>query len=85
MGSLLQIRNVPDAERQALKARAAASGQSFNAYLLGLLTKEASRPTVAEVLARAAQRAEQIDGSTVDVVQGAREERDAELLRRLQP
>jgi len=34
MASLLQIRNVPDEARRALKARAAARGESLNAYLL---------------------------------------------------
>lgn len=82
MSSLLQIRNVPEAARRKLKARAAARGQSLNAYLLDLIDREVSRPTVAEVLERAAQRAERATGSAVDVIDVGRAERDAQLTRR---
>lgn len=44
MASLLQIRNVPDDVRRALKARAAAQGESLNAYLLGLIERDVARP-----------------------------------------
>jgi antitoxin FitA len=83
MGSFLQIRNVPDATRRALKSRAAARGESLNAYLLELLSREVERPTVAEVLDRAARRAEKYDGSVVDAIHAARAERDAELAERI--
>src|SRR5674536_126086 len=43
MGSLLQIRDVPDEARRALKARAAARGQSLNAYLLDMINREVAR------------------------------------------
>ena len=48
MNSLVQIRNVPEETRRALKARAAARGASLNAYLLellkqGLITEDAAR------------------------------------------
>ncbi len=60
MSSLLQIRNVPDEARRALKARAADRGESLNSYLLNVLDREVSRPTVAEVLGEArSQRDEQ--------------------------
>ena len=36
MSSYVQIRNVPEATRGALKARAAAKGESLNTYLLNL-------------------------------------------------
>ncbi len=39
MGSLVQIRNVPDDSRRVLKAR----GESLNSYLLGLIAKEVDR------------------------------------------
>lgn len=78
MASLLQIRNVPDDARRALKARAAARGESLNAYLLELIAREVARPTVAEVLERAANRAERSRVSAVDVVDAARAERDAQ-------
>lgn len=79
MSSLLQIRNVPDAARRELKARAAAQGRSLNAYLLDLINREVSRPTVAEVLERAAQRAERATGSAAEVIEVARAERDDQL------
>lgn len=85
MDSLLQIRGVPEETRRTLKARAAASGKSLNSYLLDLVNQEASRPTVAEVLDRAARRAERADASALDVLAEARAERDDQLLGRLRP
>ena len=66
MPSLVQIRNVPEGTRRALKARAAARGESLNAYLLELLERETARPTVAEVLERAARRAERVEAAALD-------------------
>lgn len=82
MSSLLQIRNVPDEARRALKARAAARGESLNTYLLGLIIREVAQPTVAEVLNRAAARTERASMSAVDVVHADREERDERLRHR---
>jgi len=82
MGSLLQIREVPEEARRGLKARAAARGQSLNAYLLDIIDREVGRPTVAEVLDRAAQRAERATASAADVVAAARAERDSQLMSR---
>jgi len=76
MASLLQIRNVPEEARRALKARAAARGESLNSYLLELIARDIARPTVAEVLQRAARRAERADTSALDFVAVARAERD---------
>ena len=56
MGTLVQIRNVPEDVHHMLKARAAASGVSFSEYLRELLTRAASRPTPAELSARIAVR-----------------------------
>ena len=81
MGSLLQIRNVPDDVRRTLKARAAARGQSLNAYLLDLVDREVERPTVDEVLERSARRSRRLRESSFDVVQAGRDERDLELRR----
>jgi hypothetical protein len=81
MAPLLQVRNVSEEARRLLKARAAARGESLNAYLLGMINREVSRPTVAEVLDRAAQRAERASASAVDVLDAARAERDVELAR----
>lgn len=82
MGSLLQIRDVPDESRRELKARAAAQGQSLNAYLLGLIDREVARPTLAEVLDRAARRSERATASAADATAAARDDRDADLDRR---
>ncbi len=78
MAPLLQIRNVPDDDRRSLKARAAARGESLNTYLLGLIHDDVSRPTVAEVMARAAGRAERAAASSVDVLDQARSDRAAQ-------
>lgn len=75
MSGLVQIRNVPDETRQALKARAAASGESLNEFLLQLLVEEAGRPTVAEVLARAVSRSESSTVSSVDLIRAERDSR----------
>jgi plasmid stability protein len=76
MSGLLQIRNVPEDARRVLKARAAARGQSLNSYLLELISQEAARPTVAEVLDRAARRAETAGRSVVEAVASAPSEPD---------
>jgi plasmid stability protein len=77
--SLLQIRNVPDEARRALKARAAARGESLNAYLLEMIDREVARPTVGEVLDRAASRAERARASAAGPVAAARAERDEQF------
>jgi len=82
MASLLQIRNVPDEARRALKARAAARGESLNAYLLKLIDREVARPTVGDVLDRAARRAERADVSALAAVAEARAQRNDQLERR---
>ena len=53
MGQIL-VRNLDDGVVRALKARAAAKGQSLEAYLRGLLS-ETAKPTKAELLAQAAE------------------------------
>ncbi len=73
---------MPDEARRALKARAAARGESLNSYLLELISREVARPTVGEVLERAARRAERAEGSVVDILSTVRAERDAQLHRR---
>lgn len=79
MSSPLQVRGVSPEARRILKARAAARGQSLNSYLLELIAHEVDRPTVAEVLQRAAERSERIDRSVVPDLDRARAERDREL------
>ena len=75
MAGLVQIRNVPDEARQALKARAAARGESLNDYLLKLLIEDAARPTVREVLERARARSERSSVSSVDIIRADRDSR----------
>ena len=75
MTGLVQIRNVPDDTRRALKARAASRGVSLNDLLLELLVEEASRPTVAEVLARSRAHSELSAVSSVDLVRAGRDSR----------
>lgn len=77
MSSLLQIRNVPDDARRTLKVRAAARGESLNTYLLDLIGREVARPTVAEVMGRAARRAERASGSALSALDEARAERES--------
>lgn len=47
------IRRVPDSTLATLKTRAAQTGKSLQAYLWDLITREAARPTLAEVTSRA--------------------------------
>lgn len=79
MASLVQIRNVPEETRRVLKTRAAARGMSLNAYLLEMINREISRPTVEEVMDRAAKRTEVAGASAVEALTAARGERDEEL------
>ena len=79
MASLLQIRNVPEETRRALKVRAAARGESLNTYLLDLIQRDIARPTVTEMLDRTARRAERATASAVEVIGAAHKERDLEL------
>ncbi len=52
MGTLVQIRDVPEGVHRTLKARAAAAGMTLSEYLRGLLEQAASRPTPQELAAR---------------------------------
>jgi plasmid stability protein len=47
------VRDLPDDVHTALQRRATNAGQSLQQYLLGELTKLATRPTLGEVLDRA--------------------------------
>ncbi|PZF83410.1 hypothetical protein C1I92_12430 [Jiangella anatolica] len=52
----IQIRDVPVDALDVMRVRAAAEGMSLAAYLRRMVIEAAAQPTVAEVLARAAQR-----------------------------
>jgi hypothetical protein len=76
--ALIQIRDVPESVRDELARKAAAGGQSMQAYLLGELSKLAERPSMAEIVRRAQARAK-ATGSTVtmdDAVAAVRAARD---------
>lgn len=79
----LQIRDVPDDVRDALAARAAAHGQSLQAFLLDLVTREAHRSANLALLERFEARR---DGSrltsqqVVEALHAARAEREARLI-----
>lgn len=49
----ITIRRVPDSTLATLKARAGQAGKSLQAYLWDIITREAARPTWAEVTSRA--------------------------------
>jgi plasmid stability protein len=52
----ITVREVPDAVRDELAARAARAGQSLQEYVRAMLVEAASRPPVADVIARARAR-----------------------------
>lgn len=58
MGTMVQIRNVPEALHRQLKARAALAGMSLSDYLLSEIRQVAERPTIDELRARLRSRSE---------------------------
>jgi uncharacterized protein (DUF1778 family) len=56
MGTMIQIRNVPEALHRLLKSRAALAGMSLSDYLLSEIRQVAERPTVDELRARLRSR-----------------------------
>ena len=63
----LTIRDVSDDAVRTMKIRAAQAGQSLQAYLRGLIEKEAAKPTVAEAVEEARREAT-ADISTADIL-----------------
>jgi plasmid stability protein len=57
MAKNVQIRNVPDALHRELRTRATRAGRSLSDYLLEELTRVGTRPEMADLMARAADRA----------------------------
>jgi antitoxin FitA len=53
----ITIRRIPDDTLATLKARAGQAGQSLQAYLWDIITREAARPTLTEVTRRAGAEA----------------------------
>ena len=71
----IQVKNVPPDVHATLRRRAAEARQSLQEYVLTLLVRETLRPTLDEVLARAAARG----GAAVSLEQitaAVREDRD---------
>lgn len=58
MGTMIQIRNVPDTLHRRLKSRAALAGMSLSDYLLSELRHVAERPTLDELRERMRSRPE---------------------------
>lgn len=67
----LQIRNVPDDIHAAVRVRAAQAGLSVSDYLLELVSELASRPTMAEIVARAQALADAGGGARRSEVKAA--------------
>lgn len=72
----ITIRDVPDEVRDELAARAAGSGRSLQEYLRLHLIEVAERPTLEEMIRRAAERVERT-GSRLNAEQ-ILEARDAD-------
>ena len=53
---IIQVRDVPSEEVDALRSRAAARGMSLSAYLRELIHDDVSRPSMTETVARIATR-----------------------------
>lgn len=65
MSVAITVRDVPDAVRDELAARAARAGKSLQEYVRAMLVDAASRPPVADVIARARARVD-ATGAQVD-------------------
>jgi plasmid stability protein len=63
----LTIRDVSDDAVRTMKIRAAQAGQSLQAYLRGLIEKEAAKPTVVEAVEQARREAT-ANISTADIL-----------------
>jgi plasmid stability protein len=63
----ITIRDVPDDTVNALKVRAAQAGKSLQAYALELLSREAAKPTLAEMATRL-ERETRTELSTTDIL-----------------
>jgi plasmid stability protein len=71
MATTLQIRNVPDEIHAAVRVRAAQAGLSVSDYLLDLVRELVTRPTMAEIVARAKTLAQAGGGASRAEVQAA--------------
>ncbi|MEU0069513.1 antitoxin [Streptomyces sp. NPDC006332] len=63
----ITIRDVPEDTVNALKVRAAQAGKSLQAYALDLLSRDAAKPTLAEMATRL-ERETRAELSTIDIL-----------------
>lgn len=63
---IIQVRDVPAEDVEALRARAASRNLSLSSYLRELIHDDTSRPAMADVLARIAARSS-VEASSDDV------------------
>jgi plasmid stability protein len=76
MGTLIQVRDVPDDVHRTLKARAAREGISLSEYLRTELRRVAEAPTADELLARLrARKPVSSTESSADALSSVRDER----------
>jgi plasmid stability protein len=76
MGTLIQVRDVPEEVHRVLKARAAREGVSLSEYLRTELQRVADSPTPEELLARLrSRRAVSTPESSADALRAVRDER----------
>jgi antitoxin FitA len=71
----ITIRDVPDDTVNALKVRAAQAGKSLQAYALELLSREAAKPTLAEMATRL-ERETRTELDTTDILDAVEDGRD---------
>jgi hypothetical protein len=74
---LVQVRDVPEATVNALKARAAERGLTLAAYLRAELERLAARPSNAEIVERLARRERRGGPTVADTVEEVRRTRAA--------
>lgn len=68
----LYIRDVSDEVAETLKERAAAEGKSLSAYVAGELSKIASRPTNAQIVARLRERDRSVGPTSKEILEAVR-------------
>ena len=76
----ITIRDVPDDTVNALKVRAAQAGKSLQAYALELFSREAVKPTLAEMATRL-ERETRTELSTTDILDAIEDGRGTDVDR----
>lgn len=73
---MIQVRNVPDDLHRALKARAAAAGQTLTDYIQSILEREVAKPDWEEWLKRLERlRRVDLEPSAAEMIRQMRDER----------